>query len=166
MRAKRLLILRHAKSSWADPDLPDRDRPLNARGRKDAARIGRFLADSGRLPDLVLCSSAARTVETLDLLRLPPAVEVIVEEQLYGAGSDSLLDRFRLLPDPVASAMLVAHNPGVEDFARDLDGERLRLADKYPTGGLAVLRVPVRDWQALAPGIGVCEAFVIPRDLD
>src|SRR5712691_5192063 len=111
-----LYLLRHAKSDWSDPTLPDHERPLAQRGRRDAKRIGRHLVQLGIAPELVLCSSARRARETLE--RLQPAFgttsTVKVEAELYAASSDQLLDRIRAVPEKVTSLMLIGHNPGLQ----------------------------------------------------
>jgi phosphohistidine phosphatase len=163
-----LYLLRHAKSSWDDPTLPDHERPLAPRGRRDAKRIAKHLRRLGHEPELILCSSAARTRETLELLR--PAVgasEVIVEEDLYGASSDELLARIHIVPDSVASVMLIGHNPGLEQLALALAsaGDELeQLAAKFPTAALATLAV-ANSWSRLAPGDATLEAYVVPKQL-
>ena len=99
-----LYLLRHAKSSWDDPTLPDDKRPLAPRGRRDGKRIAEHLRRQEIEPELVLCSSAARTRETLELLR--PALggaTVVVEDELYGASADRLLARIRLVPGEAES---------------------------------------------------------------
>jgi phosphohistidine phosphatase len=163
-----LYLLRHAKSSWDDPTLPDHERPLAPRGRRDAKRIAKHLRRLGLEPELILCSSAARTRETLELLR--PALgasEVIVEEDLYGASSDELLARIHLVPDSVASVMLIGHNPGLEQLALALAsaGDDLeRLAAKFPTAALATLAI-ANSWSRLAPGDATLDAYVVPKQL-
>jgi len=112
-----------------------------------------------------LCSAAARTRETLEILRLPPKAEVVVEDGLYGASAGGLLARLRRVLDTAAVVMVVAHNPGIEDLARLLDAGGLHPVDKYPTGGLAVLGVRARRWRDLAPGTAALESFVVPRTL-
>src|SRR6516165_3937456 len=109
MTSKLLVLLRHAKSSWADPDLPDHDRPLNARGRDAAALVGRHLRQEGPPPDLVLCSSAVRTRQTLERLELPNRVEVVIEDRLYGATAGSLLARIRQVPPGDETVLVIAH---------------------------------------------------------
>jgi phosphohistidine phosphatase len=163
-----LYLLRHGKSSWDDPTLPDHERPLAPRGRRDAKRIAKHLRRLGLEPELILCSSAARTRETLELLR--PALgasEVIVEEDLYGASSDELLARIHLVPDSVASVMLIGHNPGLEQLALALAsaGDDLeRLAAKFPTAALATLAI-ANSWSRLAPGDATLDAYVVPKQL-
>jgi phosphohistidine phosphatase len=169
----RIHLLRHAKSSWDDPALADHERPLAKRGRKAAALLGEHLRDAGVAPDLVLCSSAARAVETLEGIRsgLAPDTRVEVEAGLYGAGVQALLRRLRALPEDVGSVMLIGHNPAIEELATELAGpgsdadagDRMRV--KYPTGGLATL-VFDGPWGDLDWEVATLDAFVVPKQLD
>ena len=164
----RLLLLRHAKSSWDDPSLADRDRPLAPRGHRAAERMADHLRSGVPRPDLVLCSPALRTRETLD--RMSNAfgdAEVVVDDELYGADDDVLLERLRALDDRFETVAVIGHNPGIHDLAIALAGtgaERDRLEEKFPTGALAVLAFDGR-WRDVSPGGGRLEAFVTPRDL-
>jgi phosphohistidine phosphatase len=165
-----LYLLRHAKSSWSDPTLPDRARPLAKRGRRDAKRIAKHLRRTGIEPELVLCSSAERTRETLELVRpaLRAAVEVRLEEELYAASSDELLERLRVIPERVASVMLIGHNPGLQDLALVLasTGTQLeRLEAKFPTAALATLTLPNTTWERLSGADAVLAAYVVPKQL-
>ena len=166
--AHTLLLLRHAKSSWVDPTLPDHDRPLASRGRRDAKRIAKHLTGLEFEPELVLCSSAVRTRETLELVR--PALgnsKVLFEDGLYGASSDELLGRIRVVPDAVGSVMLIGHNPGLEQLALLLasSGDELRgLETKFPTAALATLAVET-TWSRLAPGDAILRAYIVPKQL-
>jgi phosphohistidine phosphatase len=162
-----LYLLRHAKSSWDDPALPDRERPLAPRGRRDAKRIATHVGRLRITPALVLCSSAVRTQETLDLLRPALAeVAVQVEEQLYGASSETLLERVRSVPDEVASLLLIGHNPGLQELALVLassGAELKRLEAKFPTAALATLALA--RWSSLSPGDAKLVAYVVPKQL-
>ncbi len=167
---RRLLLLRHAKSSWADPGVRDHDRPLNARGRSAAPLVGRHLQGAGLVPDLVLCSSARRTCETLALLALPDTVDVVVEHDLYLAHPETVLARVRAVDDGVTTLMVVGHNPTTHELALELAGGGdpdaiARLAAKYPTGALAVLTLPGR-WADTDAGAATLDAFVTPRELE
>lgn len=171
-RVKLVYLLRHAKSSWGDRSQEDHARPLNARGRAAADRIGKFLARRKELPDLILCSSARRTQETLERVQrrldAQPAVEI--ERALYLASGDALLERLRELPEEVERVLLVGHNPGIGEFAKRLAREgpaelRERLGEKFPTGALAIIRLSAPRWIGAAQG-GRLEAFVCPRDLE
>ena len=135
MEPKRLALVRHAKSSWADPALADHDRPLNARGRRAAALVGEHLRAEGMEPDLVLCSSATRARQTLELFELAPATDIVIEDQLYGAAARELLVRMRRIPARVGSAMVIGHNPGLEELVeRPRRGPRDG-AGEVPDGG-------------------------------
>ena len=167
-----IYLLRHAKSSWDDPKLLDHERPLAKRGRKAVALLREHVRESGVAPDLVLCSSAVRAIETLEGVRkgLPPGTRVEVEAGLYAADAGSLLGRLRRLPEETGSVMLVGHNPGIEDLAVELAGggdpdARTALEAKYPTGGLATLAFD-GPWRELDPAGATLEAFVVPRRLE
>lgn len=167
---RRLLLLRHAKSSWADPGTRDHDRPLNDRGRRAAPLVGAYLEQEGLVPDRVLCSSARRTCETVARLGLPDAVDVVVEHALYQASPDTVLDLVRETDDAVTTLMVVGHNPTMHALALGLagDGEpraRARLREQYPTAALAVLEV-AGDWASVGPGQTTLARFVRPRDLE
>jgi phosphohistidine phosphatase len=162
-------LLRHAKSSWKTGD-PDHERPLSGRGRRAAQAIRRHLEEQRIEPQLVLCSSSRRTRETLE--RIEPALgaaDVRIERELYGAGSDTLLDRLRALPAAVGSVMLIGHNPGLELLALELarpGPARQQLEEKFPTAALATLELGGSSWSALAPGTAELTGFVRPRDLE
>jgi phosphohistidine phosphatase len=164
-QAKRLFLLRHAKSSWDETSLADHDRPLAPRGRRAAKLMARHLRDEGTSPSLVLCSSARRTRDTLRLLGL--GGEVRIERELYGASEDELLDRLRGVPDTVESVMLVGHNPSIQDLALRLAGGGAGLTDverKFPTGALATLTFADR-WRELRPDCAELAGFVTPKEI-
>jgi phosphohistidine phosphatase len=165
--------LRHAKSAWSDPRLADHDRPLNGRGERAAKAMADHMAQEAPHPDLILCSTALRTRQTLAplLKRLgPPAPPISLESGLYLASEDVLLGHLQAIADDVATALLIGHNDGIGDLARMLAGSGqaaalANLHEKYPTGALATFLVPDGPWRALAPGSADLAAFVRPRDL-
>jgi phosphohistidine phosphatase len=162
---KRLFLLRHAKSSWDEAGLADRDRPLAPRGRRATKLMARHLRDEKISPSLVLCSPAQRTRETLE--EVGPSGEVQIEDELYGASETELLERLREVPDTTESVMLIGHNPAIQELAVGLAGAGDRRADverKFPTGALATLTVP-DHWRELAPGSAELVAFVTPKEL-
>src|SRR5690348_13288349 len=119
--ARSLFVLRHAKSSWDDAALADHERPLAPRGRRAAERIAEHLSRTHVEPELVLCSTATRARQTLDLVR--PALgspKVSLEDELYGASAGGLGARLRRVPDDVESVLLVGHNPGLQDLVLEL----------------------------------------------
>ena len=166
----RLWLLRHAKSSWDDPEMEDVDRPLAPRGKRAADRIRDYLDAERIRPELVLCSSALRTRETLGriLPGLGPQMTVRIEPSLYSFEADQLLDRLREVPGDVGSVMLIGHNPAMQELGSVLaaEGDRLdELRKGFPTAALAELDVPVGSWEELKPGSGRLERFVLPREL-
>lgn len=166
---KRLYLLRHAKSSWKQATLTDRERPLAKRGRRAARAMARHLDEAGVEAQLVLCSPARRTLETLERVRRSlRAADVQVEPELYRADAAALLRRLRRMPDVVGSAMVIGHNPALQDLALDLarpGPARREVAAKYPTGALIELELHVDSWAALGRGDGALLSLVRPRDL-
>ncbi len=165
-----LTLLRHAKSSWGDPDLEDIDRPLDARGEKAAPRMGAFLIASGLVPDLILCSPALRTRQTLALAfaALPAPPETVIDETLYEASTAALLAALRGAPAGKRHVMLIGHNPGLQMLALHLTGsgspEATRaIADKFPTCAAAVLTFNAKSWKNVRPRSGHLAHFLTPR---
>jgi phosphohistidine phosphatase len=171
---RQLLLLRHAKSSWDDPSLSDHARPLNPRGRRAGAAMGAAIRELGLRPDVVLVSSARRTLQTLDLIR--PALEAgtLIEpmDAIYLAPWQSLLALLREAPETAGSVMIIGHNPGLHDLALALlgdtgpapEGDTRRLVEGYPTGALAEFAIAA-PWRGLAAGGGRLVRFLMPRDL-
>lgn len=170
---RRLAILRHAKSSWGDPDLDDFNRPLNERGWKAARRMGRELKHRGIRFDLVLASTAARVRETIDGVQEKYEFDTPIqfEQRIYLASAGTLLALVRDLPDSIIAPLIVGHNPGLERLLAELthddpDGRRQRVATKYPTGALAVIELRVERWLDVVPGSGEIVELILPKDLD
>jgi phosphohistidine phosphatase len=168
---RRLWLLRHAKSSWDDPVLDDRDRPLAPRGRDAAARMARHLERAEVRPSLVVCSSALRARETLAavLPSLGTDLDVRIDPACYTFSGSQLLEVVRALSDEHTTVLIVGHNPATEALATTLarGGERLSaLRAKYPTGALAGLELDIVAWTDAGPGSGVLTDFVTPRELD
>jgi phosphohistidine phosphatase len=167
--SKRLFVLRHAKSSWDDPGQDDHERPLAPRGRRAVEAIAAHLSAAGIEPDVVLCSSARRTRETLEGVAV--GGEHVIEPALYSATTEEVMDRLRQLPDDVSSAMLIGHNPAAQMLVLRLtnhdgdggeDPERDAVKSKFPTGALAALAFDC-DWRDLAPGCARLEEFTSPK---
>ncbi|HEY4920990.1 MAG TPA: histidine phosphatase family protein [Xanthobacteraceae bacterium] len=170
---RRLLLLRHAKSSWAEPGASDHERPLNRRGQEAAPRIGAYLARHKLVPDCVLCSTARRARETWELVAaaVSAASAATYVERLYDAAPRTLLDLFRHAEPAAKSVLAVGHNPGLQEVATqliaagDLD-DRERLREKLPTGGLVVIDFAIEEWTKLHTRSGRLERFVVPRMLE
>jgi len=167
-----LCLLRHAKSSWKEPALPDHDRPLNTRGKAEAPMMGKEIAKHGLDPDLVLCSTARRTRDTLELVlpELKSEPKVIYEDGLYHGTPAEMLDLLRELSPGAGQVLLVGHNPELQSFAVDLIGSgskqlKDRLEAKLPTAGLVVLRFAAGAWKDVSINSGKLELFLTPSDV-
>jgi phosphohistidine phosphatase len=169
-----LYLLRHAKSAHDAPGLEDKDRGLNSRGHAAAARLGRYLRDQGIIPELILCSTAVRTRQTLEILSEAAAwvddgPEIRYENRLYLA-SPADIRSVVAAANAFSKVMVVGHNPGLQDFALELvkPGNKYIefLRDKYPTGALAVLDAAGHRWDSLGYRSLALTAFVRPRDLN
>lgn len=147
------------------------DRPLAARGRDAAPRMGRYLAEEGLLPDLVVVSAARRTRETWELVEPHvDATEIRFDARIYEAPASRLLAVVRESPSRARSVLMIGHNPGFEDLAKLLvgHGDRYafaRLTQKYPTAGLAVIDFDRENWSEIAPRSGRLDRFVTPKSL-
>jgi phosphohistidine phosphatase len=167
-----LVLLRHAKSSWDDISLDDFDRPLNDRGRAAAPLMGHAIREIGLRPDVVLCSPAARTRQTLELITgvgFACPKSTVFEDDLYMASTEHLFARIRQIEPGPKTVMLIGHNPGLHGLALLLAGtgnakSLSRLEDKYPTGALAVFSFEQTVWRDIAPATGHLEAYMTPRD--
>jgi len=141
---KTVLLMRHAKSSWKDPSLADHDRPLNKRGKRDAARMGNLLNEEYLTPDAIYCSTAKRAKSTVDgLLKTGDFDgEVTYTSSLYHGGPDDFFEILSNLPDEIQSVMLVGHNPDMEYFL-DLTCD---VQEHMPTAAIAVITFRVDSW--------------------
>jgi phosphohistidine phosphatase len=159
----RLVLMRHAKSGYPE-STPDHERPLAARGARDAPRIGAWLRESGNTPDLVVCSTAVRARQTWELataaLREQPPVRY--EPRVYEASTLGLLMLIREFPEDMRTVLVVGHNPAISQLASGL-AERSDLP-AFPTAGLAVLTVD-GQWTTTSPGEAKLDTFTTPRDL-
>ena len=167
-----LSLLRHAKSSWKNPSLPDHERPLASRGIADAPMMGRAMTERGVDPELVLCSSARRTVDTLSLVLPELKVEpsVVYEDALYHAGAAEMLHMLRDVQPGANRVMMVGHNPEIQRLALDLIGSgpkhmRNHLMEKYPTAGLVVINFTAGLWSSVDINSGALNQFLVPREL-
>jgi phosphohistidine phosphatase len=166
---RRLILLRHAKSAW--PDVADHERPLAGRGRRTAPAAGRWLRESGHVPDLVLCSTARRARETWQLAEeeLGAHPQTTFEQRVYGASPAELLDLARQTPSGVRTLMIVGHEPTMSDLTLELAGDDRgpaldQVRVKFPTAAIAILAFTGR-WPELGPGKAKLDNFVVPDDL-
>jgi phosphohistidine phosphatase len=171
---KRLFLLRHAKAQPADGGTEDFDRTLMLSGMQDAAALARYLRRSDYTVEQILCSSAARTTQTAELVLHELTADIEYRENLYLADPAKILAAVRAAPVAVSSLMVVGHNPGMEDCAAGLAREPVRrkerarhdaLEEKFPTCALAILDFDVGRWRDVAQGCGKLVDFVRPKDI-
>jgi phosphohistidine phosphatase len=159
-----LYVLRHGKAELDSAHGGDHARPLKRRGRAAAKEVGRLLARLDEAPQRVLCSSAARAVETLELALDAGGwrAEVETERELYGATPERLLARLRATEGAPARLLLVGHEPGLSGLIGLLVGGNPPI---FPTAALARVDFDLNDWHALEPGAGALAWLVVPRIL-
>lgn len=164
----KLILTRHAKSSWDDPLLYDHDRPLNARGVRSARVIGNWIKARGDAPGMILTSSATRAQMTAEIIAetIEFKSEFQVESGLYHASTDTILKHLCAASEPVV--LMVGHNPGIADFAARVLSEvpdHPRFFD-YPTAATLVAHCDMSSWTSVRFGALKMDDFVVPKDLD
>lgn len=169
---KKLILMRHAKSSWQDQGLDDHARPLNARGKSAAKTMGKWLKSQDITPDLALVSSAQRTTETWSLLspEMGSKVESEILQELYLASPVEMLAVLNGAPSDSDCLLMISHQPGTSILAQRLsDGsepeECARAYRHFPTAGMAILDFQIEQWSQLEFGIGKFVQFVVPKDI-
>jgi phosphohistidine phosphatase len=148
IRMKRLLLMRHAKSSWKDSELPDHERPLKKKGQKDAEQMGKMLKSKDLTPDLILTSSAARASQTAEIVAEASKAgkkHVVVLDALYMAEPQNILDAIREHGKDQKTVMVIGHNPGMEAFLQIANGG----VESLPTAAIAYVGVQVDKWKQL-----------------
>lgn len=172
---RELIVLRHAKSSWDDIDKRDHDRVLASRGIKAAQRMGALIRDRGWLPDRIICSTAARTQQTLELARAKwptePPIDTTILPTLYLAAPVRLFEIVREQPDAAKRLLMIGHNPGLHGFLTRLIGHGDKadletLNVKFPTAALAAVALEIDRWQDLVWKTGRLMGYEFPRKLD
>lgn len=169
-----LLLLRHAKSDWADETLTDFHRPLNERGHEAGLAMGHYLHTHELRPDYILCSASRRTRDTLDLVtrEFDNFPETRLTRRLYLAPPQDMLNVINSAPSSARTLMVISHNPGIHGLAFELlnranspAGPVEKLDEKYPTCGLAVFSFDTETWN-LPRGGGYLSRFIRPRDIE
>ena len=156
---KTLYILRHAKASWDDSSLLDFERPLNDRGREAAELIGKRLAAEELVDALLLCSPALRTRETAEIVFQDLRVDERFDERIYEASLRDLTQVISEIPDDKQVAVLIGHNPGLEELLAFLTGEQRRM----PTCALVKIKFEFASWKEVKAGGGSLEWFTTPK---
>lgn len=162
--ALRLVLMRHAKSSWSSPSASDKERPLNERGKRDAPRVGAELRRLGWVPDRILSSDSVRTMETFTRMKDALGFEGTPEwrASLYHGGLEELREALRSLPPEVRTALVLGHNPGWEEALEVLIGRH----EPVKTGSCALLSTEAASWAAAVEGGWALEAMIHPRMLE
>lgn len=162
--SRRLLVLRHGQAKNAPPGGDDAERPLSGSGRRGAATLGPTVGRLG--PELVLCSSALRTRQTLEALDLDAdvdvSVDVSIEPGLYGAEVEELVEQLRWVDDDIRVLLVVGHNPGVHQLVIELTG-----GERVPTfrpATLAVIDLEIDHWHGVGPGVGRLASLHVPDE--
>ena len=170
---RRLILFRHAKAEPSEPGMEDRARALTERGRKDAAKIGAYMAGHALIPDRVVISPAGRTQETwkYTATAFRPAPAAMSADRLYDATPHAIFAVIKEAPRAAHTLLVVGHNPGLHEVAQmliasgDLEA-RERLQEKLPTSGLVIIDFAFDDWSKLHPQSGRLERFVSPKSLE
>ncbi len=161
---KTLILMRHAKSSWKEPELTDHERPLNKRGEKDAPRMGRLLKDKKLIPDHIYSSTAVRARQTVEGLVGKSGFKHQVDylDSLYMAEPSAIIEVLKQTPEKIDTVLVVGHNPGLEGLVQILSQK----VESLPTGSIARLSLPIDDWQELSLSTeGKLKANYRPREI-
>ena len=161
---KRLTLVRHAKSDWADARLEDFERPLSARGERDAPAMAGRLLEAGLKPTLIITSPAVRALATAKALARVfdyPARRIRHADEAYLAAPDELLELVHTLGGRTAHVLLVGHNPGISQLAALLAGDHS--LGEVPTAAVMSFKVPVKEWPSLAPGTAERVLYDFPK---
>ncbi|MEW6143867.1 MAG: histidine phosphatase family protein [Thermodesulfobacteriota bacterium] len=164
-KSRRLFLVRHAKSSWDDISLDDRERPLNERGKEEAPRMGKHLAGYDIKPDMITSSPAVRALKTAEKIAKELGFkksDVVADEGIYTFGGGSLMDVVRGFDDKYRSVMMVGHNPAITSFANELSNAGI---DNIPTCGVVLLEFDAAKWKDVGKGGGRLLEFDYPKKL-
>ena len=164
-KSKTLFIVRHAKSSWDEAGLEDRDRPLNERGKEEAPKMGKHLAGYSVKPELITSSPALRALKTAEKIAKEIGFkksDVVVDEGIYTFNGGSLMDVVKGFDDKYKSVMMVGHNPAITSFANEISNAGI---DNIPTCGVVLLEFDARKWKDVGKGGGRLLEFDYPKKL-
>jgi phosphohistidine phosphatase len=161
---KMLFLVRHAKSSWKDVGLADRERPLSGRGKRDAPRIGALLARRFPCPEILVTSPAVRAVQTAEAMAVALGREpddFLVDTRIYDAGPEELIEAIRRFDDRARHAMLVGHNPALTELASRLAGRDL---GNVPTCGVVIFNLATDTWIRAGDCPATLLEFLTPKE--
>lgn len=158
-----LFLCRHAKSSWDEPGISDKDRPLNARGKNDAPMMGRMLENREENPDLIISSPAERAFKTAKLISDELGYrqkDIIVDNRIYMAGIDDFIEVLKECRNKDKTIMIFSHNYGITDFANYICSSRI---DNIPTCGIVKIKFEFSNWEKIKKEKGKLEYFIYPK---
>lgn len=161
---KKLIILRHAKSSWEEMDLNDYDRPLNSKGLTNAEEMGEFLLAKEGIPDLILTSSAKRAYDTANIIAGEIGYnreKIKTDKRLYHASVNDILKSIAMIPNDIKKCIVTGHNPGLTDLVNHF-GVRL---DSLPTASAVCFEFKADSWKNIAPENATLDWFQLVRNL-
>ena len=161
---KRVILMRHAKSSWKDSNIPDHNRPLKKKGEKDVKGMAKMLKHKKHLPDLILCSSAERAKQTAAIFKKASSYEGKIEysDKLYMAEVPDLLTALNNAPKKAKCVMIIGHNPGLEALLQTLTGK----VETLPTSSIAYIALPISEWSDVSNEVeGKLKKLWRPKDL-
>ena len=161
---KKIFLMRHAKSSWKDSNIPDHDRPLKKKGEKDVKAMGKLLKSKKLSPDFIYCSSAKRAKQTADLFKdvIDYKGKIDYLDKLYMAEVPDLISVVKKAPKKSKCVMVIGHNPGLEAFLQMLTGK----VETLPTSTIAYISVPIDEWSDLNNEVeGKLKKLWRPKDL-
>ena len=162
---KKLILVRHAKSSWKDTSLNDIQRPLNKRGSKDAPKMGDHMASEGIKPEVIFSSPGLRALTTARLISVKIEIEpsdIIINEDLYTFSRSDLINAIQSIDDGYNSIMIVGHNPAITETVNYLSGSHI---ENIPTCGVAVLNIDTDSWKNIYKNKAILERFDYPKKL-
>jgi phosphohistidine phosphatase len=166
-RMKKLYVIRHAKSSWDNTNLPDFDRPLNDRGKRDAPRMGKRLKEKSITPELMLSSPAKRALSTCKRIAEAlgfPKEKIKADRTLYHADEEDILSVIRTVSDKYNTVFLFGHNPGITDFVNALSRDEAMNIDNVPTCGVVAFSLDIESWQRIDFGKAKFLFFDFPKN--
>ncbi len=158
-----IYLVRHAKSSWAEPELKDIDRPLNGRGKKNAPEIGKLLKKMNEIPDLIISSNAKRAMSTAKRIAAEidyPVNNIVKNKPLYMAGKNEFLSVISNTESELKKLMLISHNPGITDFANYISNSHI---ENIPTAGIVKIDFDTNSWKEAAETKGKVIFFEYPK---
>lgn len=160
---KKLLLVRHAKSSWKDADLDDHERPLSKRGERDRITMARYLADADVNVDVIYASTATRALEFAQTISELTHISLVPDLSFYTFDPDQLLQIVQSLPDQTSSVCVVAHNPAITQLCNSLTGAELA---NVPTAGIVTISFELQCWGEVEAGLGEFQGMVTPKMID